>query len=1488
MKWTTATLSVLIVGTLLLAGRVLLRPPGTSPRETIDAVRAAQASGIIDSALLLRDLDRSLRVLESAPETDNSRNLRAEAFFCRAQLQGHLGEYDQAIADVRASMEITGESPMAHEILLIELHAQSGFAEDALASAQRWTHEHPDHGPGHGLAGRIASELAEQQLSLATESARAALMTEGFNRATPLMRAIAAKERTLDEQRPHLAVQLNELFEMSKGRDSASRLTSLHALLNQASHYNTIARRHLAKAIGPSSTVEEVALLLQLFTDAQRFDLCADLGSRLLARPEPKAQSDQAAMPTGGERPSTDPRDLGVLERLRSSARLYTLCLQAMTRLGQDRRASNLIRGVDWESLRPDTELCTLMASHLFRTKEWQRLGPAISRLNALKDKESNRIATFFEGFSYEADARVPGQALAKTPDLSPTPPEVGSKRYKKLARARDAMLNYVRSRKPATPIPYAKLHGRMQLARIYRHLGRDALEHESLGGVLSRKTLRSTPGWIRHLTCEDFLRYGHLSSVLGDKTPLGTERMLTQAMSMAPERTEEFRADWAEKGQESLAQKNNSLDALEARMRLRNLYVPGTDVGPWALLELGKRHLAGGIPAAGKTIGRLLLEEYPHLLPAIDLYIESQIAQGSTHEVYGTILLRISLVGGDSKSNDYLNEFSANELSSAQRKDLIVSDPSSSGRFEVASHFLATGQPQRALATLAPQAAPSDPEAPRSLPKRLQILRAQALTELDRFSEASELLTPLVGDPDFGGTALVHLAKAQLGSSQDDALAPLVELIVDTLGTPNSGARGIALQVADHLLAGSQPHQAGLLLEGLDSTPELRGADVLERLALAAAQRGDVAAMEEALERAEAFLGDGGAELIRILHTVETRNWPALPTQIAALERTNSERTPLTHAILSLLGERLESGFEQARMGASAQPTSPAWAIVLSCAQALTEQPIEVDRAMGKRATQEMHLFLRGVDGARRDPRMALALILAIEREGWATWALPRILDVAQEGGGVQWPSLLGASALENLGQLEESRRLYESCTEGFPRCVSGWDGLIRLRTTQTGSPVSRDVLALRAKRARSFRRSEPALGLDSVVDSAGALHLAGDHQGAVDLLVTALSQGAPGHHPARLLLARLHAELEQWSLATSQYGLILASLPPTPGHPLLAEYLELLQRASAEGQSEGAALPSRTVRTLLSAQAKHFRTDPAIYLAQAQLSLQREDSNPTLGAELALGIFSDFRNRSKSVPVDNLRQGYGLLWANLLIQIRPSVAAQFIAHDLTAHPGDVDLWKAYAQSLQATGDIEQEAEIREAIAIMNPCAESHLDHAEMLVRTQASLRDLDKALAKAERTGSVDAKRPHTQRIQFLRNVATLEERGGLSADRGAIQGLRKLWGNRGKLTGVDETLLGRYLSLGLMIRQDPQDLDRLPGILQQLRSSQGCDPYTRAYAFALEGLSQTTRATLPVQWLGSEPSKVTHPPAEIQDGTSSEPNQPQSGSDSEDSKD
>jgi hypothetical protein len=1396
MKWTTATLALFSLGSLLLAGKVLLRPERATPAEILDSVQLARSRGLTDAALLLRDLDRA--VYDSASDLPNPLDpeLATRLLECRAELNAHLGDYAASMADLSSALALGTDRAAEIRLLQVTYQAAAGDRSGALLAAFQLRDEYPQFHPALALAGTLASQEAAGRVQRAVDLTEAVLLHQEAQEAKTLIESIAARDAGADAERARQATLLRSLFLP----DHRVELQQTLALLEDASRLNARARHSLALALAGDPDLTATTLLLQLYARAGQDELAAELGSTLLANPP-----------------------------ARHSEAIFRLTLQSLARLGQDERAAQLARGLVWDEMRPGPEFCLELANLLFRLGAWGQLSPVSARLTAIQERSTLRAAHFFEGFAYSAGG--------------------------KWTRAAEALTVFVAQEKGQGPVPFALPHANLQLAHIYRELGKlreDSggtqwlqLELEHLGAAIGAPVLANYPLWLAEIDAEEFLRFTDLGLTVGNMGFRKPEEYLARALSGSPQRTSEWMEEWNRIGSLSLQRAGYDLPALLASLRAQGRSTPSVDVGPWTLYKIAEAHLKNANPTAAMTVARELLQVYPHLLPALDILIRSQLMRGSREQVLDKILLRIQLVGGDATSSAFLQQVDADGLPSDQRKRLVLQDPANRGRLEVARYLLATGQPARVLVALAPQALPATdgPDNPvlEVLSPNLRLLYARALGDLGRYEEASTLWMDLLDNPVLGPEALVYLVEAQLGSGQSEALEPLVTLLLDALAQPSPSSRAAALRVVDHLLAGGQPAMAERLLAGLDASKELRGGDVLERLALGAAQRGDTQTLELVLERAEAFLANGGAELIRILYTIENRAWPQLPLRVADLRASEYVPSALTETVLSLLEERLEAGHEQARVAVLADPGSGSWAIVRCAAQSLMDAEISLSGSMGEKAAAQMALFLRGVEGARRDPREALGLLLAIEREGWATWALPRLLELGHKGGGVLWPTYLGAQAYESLGQTDLALELYTFLTDEFSGFVAGWNGLESHQLALTGSPISAEVLAVRARRSRVPGAAQAAGSLRVAVDNASRLHLTGKKRQAIRVLEEALALDGENKSHARVFLGRLLVGMGEYRRAASEHAMALASLPSHPGQPLLAEYLHILQRASDENLPDKSRVDLATLEVLLDVQAEHFPRDPLVALERARLGLRIDRRNPTLAAEVVSTLFTRFRRATRNVPLNDLRAGSALPWAVLLTRVSPSLAREFLSSDLENQPGDIDLWHLYADLLAVRGEIAQERALREAIVRMCPEAGAHQDLAWTLLRMGAPLRLVNTHLARAQQAGGPDLPTALRDRASFIRSLATLERADGRGINRSALRNLKRLWARRGNLRSVDLPVLGRQFALGLLRHGEQDDLLQLPQVLAELQALQECDPYTRDFAVALQGLSR-----------------------------------------------
>ncbi|MDP6369976.1 MAG: hypothetical protein QF615_10225, partial [Planctomycetota bacterium] len=370
------------------------------------------------------------------------------------------------------------------------------------------------------------------------------------------------------------------------------------------------------------------------------------------------------------------------------------------------------MRDLDLAKMRPGPELCLEVADFLFEHHAWGQLSPVSARLRALQDRTTISAARFYDGFAYSAREKWP--------------------------QAAKALVEFRQSEKGTGPVPFARPRANLQLAHAYRRLAESAegtnpatnpaqiakwhqLEFEHLGAALGRSVLAAHPGWLEEIDAEEFIRFKDAGleiarrkmeqnddEYVGYRKP---EEYFTHALSINPKKTQEWMEEWSQIGTASLKATGHTLHRLMASMRAQGRSMPNVDVGPWALLRIAEEHLQKENPTAAMTVARELLKTYPHLLPALDVLIRSQLVRGSREEVLDEILLRIQLVGGDSISSEFLNRVGTQGLPPDQRKRLVLQDPSNRGRIEVAQHLLEAEQPARALVALTPQLLPDSKE---------------------------------------------------------------------------------------------------------------------------------------------------------------------------------------------------------------------------------------------------------------------------------------------------------------------------------------------------------------------------------------------------------------------------------------------------------------------------------------------------------------------------------------------------------------------------------------------------------------------------------------------------------------------------------------------------------------------------------------------------------------------------------------------------------
>ena len=684
--------------------------------------------------------------------------------------------------------------------------------------------------------------------------------------------------------------------------------------------------------------------------------------------------------------------------------------------------------------------------------------------------------------------------------------------------------------------------------------------------------------------------------------------------MSLLPERTEELFPTWVELGEESLRSEHRDFEQMYQNLRQEGRFLPVTKVGPYTRYRIATRHLEDGGHGSVMHICRELLAEYPDLVPALDTMIESTIARGLDREAIRLVIERLALVGVDDATRDFLERIDAAAYTPQQLMSAMRADPFGAGRAVVARHFLDVGEPERAwraLADVAQEPSGNDP---------LRLIRGRTLNALGRHAQALEELESLGQRGKLDGELLEALAEAYLRVGSEEA----VEALIGRLLEQKLIDRDATLAVVDRLLERGRFGQAARLLERLDAEVELRGGDVLMHMALGSALSGDRAAASEALERAEAFVDDGGVELLRVLIAIDERDWTYLPELVSDVRAAKHELTPYVDAILALLEERLEAGNQMAESGLRENPASAEWMLLRAAARMLVAADIEPPSYAGRKAAEQTIAVLRGETGAGRDPREILGSLLALDVDGWAVWAARGVERMSAEGSGGLWPAYLESRVMHGLGRNDEARAILERLTRRFPRFGPGWDALLEQYHLQYAeNPYHGRILGTRKNRLRAVGRESPDDRLQIALDAASEKLLAGKLAEAADDIQRALDQSEGNTSRVRALLGRLYWATGQTRRAVVEYDRACEDLGPGSAHALVAEFLGVLRKARSGVQRE--ARKPRRKRERLSAEhvagyldslEARFPQDPLIPLERTRIEIDRDRRNPDLYA--------------------------------------------------------------------------------------------------------------------------------------------------------------------------------------------------------------------------------------------------------------------------------
>ncbi len=1094
--------------------------------------------------------------------------------------------------------------------------------------------------------------------------------------------------------------------------------------------------------------------------------------------------------------------DLGVSSRvfpeiLKSPGSLMVL-IDAMEELGQGQRAGQIVSEWPWQDSTAPKEFYREVCELLYNTG---RLGPLAQASTALRSFGSDDVTVSYFYAGHIAGTRS---------------------RYQNVMR----LLSRFLDANTLGPVPGAR-------SEAYRILAAGWAEQNQ-----PQKALRALQGVIDSngkLVADDYLRLAEAQRTSPTSLPILPETNWAHAMTLAPERTAELMPMWRELGEQNFQSISPNFERFYTDLVRSGRSLPNKDVGPYTLYKIGMRHLKERHYRGADSISQALLEDFPDLLPAIDLRLLALLnTTGRGHLGPKLLLKRLRMVGPDQMSKRLLAGFPIERFSAQGQTELIRLDPFGTGRLRVAQWLF--DQERYGKVELVLRAIPDHEDS-----LGIRVLRIKALFASGKYDLVIEQTKPLLSHEIIGQHCLELCLRSRLAKGDKRGFLNDLRTL---LGTPPGNNAG-RLQLAKELINQGWLKVAAPILTQLDSDNALRSSEVIELRGLCASGANQTAQAQEHLSRALPFFENGRIEMLQVILTTEARDWPNLPLRIQRLNATDFRPTPLQAAGVALLGVDVQAGLDMTSRGLEQNPGSMPWSLLHAAALSLTNSPSNFPPRFGPQAGEQARVLLAGSGDLRKDPRDTIAMLMAMDMTPWGAWVEQRALRMAKEEPSNLWLGWIIAEAQLRAGRMPQAKQAIASLIADFPQCAPLWDHLFAvLIQIHANDPLHPEVLAARADQTLAvslreyFSPRQIALGLASQAMLQGHL----DH--ARTTLERFLNATRPGGEPeARWMLARLLAEQGEYARALDEFGAVLLGSNVQGLHPRIPEYLDWLGKAANENDRSETAPTVENLVQQLEALAQRYPSDPHIALKLLQFRALSNGHNTILAGDEAQLALETIRSFAPDQSIEGLRAGSERAWMEYMLDLSPVLGEEFCRNALTVHPGNMDMWVGLSHALQAQGRIDETRDLISDLIQASDSPELHYRYASLLALAGEPAETVHGHLTRADKLSGISGL---SARNRFAQAQTALLH-GVKNLDR-VISDLAELWEGRDATAGEVQPLeLGRVYLTTLILRHRKEDLDTLDAVTGAMLDYVDSDPYSEDVVRTFKAIGHSIGARL-----------------------------------------